>query len=40
MEYELQVEEDAKTAMKQAKSVGTDKKREKEFMKLALAELC
>jgi hypothetical protein len=37
MEFERQVEEDTATAMKQAKSTGTDKKREKELMRLVLA---
>ena len=37
VEFERQVEEDTASAMKQAKSTGTDKKREKELMKLVLA---
>lgn len=37
VEFERQVEEDTVTAMKQAKATGTDKKREKELMKLVLA---
>lgn len=36
-EFERQVEEDTVAAMKQAKGTGTDKKREKELMKLVLA---
>ena len=36
-EFERQVEEDTVAAMKQAKATGTDKKREKELMKLVLA---
>ena len=37
VEFERQVEEDTVAAMKQAKATGTDKKREKELMKLVLA---
>lgn len=37
VEFEHQVEEDTMAAMKQAKATGTDKKREKELMKLVLA---
>ena len=37
VEFERQVEGDTVAAMKQAKSTGTDKKREKELMKLVLA---
>lgn len=37
VDFERQVEEDTTTVMKQAKSTGTDKKREKELMKLVLA---
>jgi len=37
VEFERQVEEDTAAAMKQAKSTGTDKKREKELMRLVLA---
>ena len=39
VEFEGQVEEDTVTAMRQAKSTGADKKREKELMKLVLAPL-
>lgn len=37
VDFKRQVEEDTATVMKQAKSTGTDKKREKELMKLVLA---
>jgi len=37
VEFEGQIEENTVTAMKQAKATGTDKKLEKELMKLVVA---
>jgi hypothetical protein len=37
VKFEHQVEEDTMAVMKQAKAAGTDKRREKELMKLMLA---
>ena len=37
LEFDQRVEGDTVAAMKQAKATGTDKKREKELMKLVLA---